>query len=129
MSILLRWKRQWGGADRIVWVIVRKLEVSWSRESDGYYLPPFRRDYKYERFGEWVLANAASTKIEMPHVGFYEGIISFTDGRHRFAWCRDHGVRAMPVTVCSKKEVLEVKRAMGSRAARCLLPSQRRKPI
>ena len=31
---------------------------------------------------------------------FDDGIIAFTDGRHRFSWLRDHGVKTLPVA-CS----------------------------
>jgi hypothetical protein len=27
----------------------------------------------------------------------------FTDGRHRFAWLRDHGLRALPVETASEQ--------------------------
>jgi hypothetical protein len=35
----------------------------------------------------------------MPHLSVREDrSIGFTDGRHRFAWVRDHGAAAIPVT-------------------------------
>jgi|GEM_PF-3490123 len=36
-------------------------------------------------------------------VAFEKGVVSFSDGRHRFAWLRDHGVQAMPVQVSSEQ--------------------------
>lgn len=52
----------------------------------------------------------------MPHVYVSEdGQVSFTDGRHRFAWFRDRGVKAMPVTVATAKEAFVAKRFFGSR--------------
>jgi hypothetical protein len=119
---LLRWKRQWGGADRIVWVIVRKFDELWECDGD-YYLSPHNASYKYQRFGEWLAANASIVKVDMPHVSLNEGIATFTDGRHRFAWCRDHGVRALPVTVSGKLQSAELTRLVGSRIRRCVVPS------
>jgi hypothetical protein len=52
----------------------------------------------------------------MPHVALAdEGYIVFSDGRHRFAWLRDHGVRALPVTVSPDIEV-EVRRRFGTKS-------------
>jgi hypothetical protein len=37
--------------------------------------------------------------IFMPHLSADDdNLISFTDGRHRFAWVRDHGAKAIPVS-------------------------------
>ena len=42
-------------------------------------------------------------RLRMPHIGLDNlGIVSFTDGRHRFAWMRDHGAKALPVS-CDRK--------------------------
>ena len=35
-----------------------------------------------------------------------DGEISFTDGRHRFAWLRDHGLKVLPVQVPPEKALL-----------------------
>lgn len=120
MTRYLRWKRQWGGSDRIVWVNVAKLDAAWKWDS-SYYLAPNVIDAKHERFDRWLAENAMTERIEIPHISVYQGIASFTDGRHRFSWFRDHGVRAMPVTVSGKKQVVEVTRLAGSRARRCVL--------
>jgi hypothetical protein len=37
--------------------------------------------------------------VYMPHLSVDgDDAVSFTDGRHRFAWIRDHGAQAIPVT-------------------------------
>lgn len=59
----------------------------------------------------------------MPHVFVDErSIVSFTDGRHRFAWFRDQGVLAIPVTVTTKGQAELVKRLFGSRRRIVRLP-------
>src|SRR5690348_13887762 len=52
--------------------------------------------YRYKRFGEWIRDN--SSPIKMPTVCLCtKGEVSFNDGRHRFAWSRDHGIQVMPI--------------------------------
>jgi hypothetical protein len=98
---VIRWKRQWGGSDIVVWVI-RKVDDAWRSDPiPGYYVP--RGKCVRHRFGDWLRKYSDSEKAWMPHLG-YIGYKHFTDGRHRFAWCRDHGVRAMPVTVETRKQ-------------------------
>ena len=31
--------------------------------------------------------------------------VEFTDGRHRFAWLRDHGLQALPVDVGAESDI------------------------
>jgi hypothetical protein len=67
--ICLKWKRQWGGSDHIVWINVRKLDALW-RFDKGFYLPRGRS----EHIRRLLLKNLATkTKVEMPHVGYWEG--------------------------------------------------------
>lgn len=67
---------------------------------------------RYWGFGEWL---AERRKVWMPDVGLSDGHISFNDGRHRFAWLRDHGVRALPVTVSPRIEA-EMERRFGTKS-------------
>jgi hypothetical protein len=92
----LRWRDQWEVGDSVVWIDVGKANTAWSR--DDYFIPVGAPDHrhKYDRFGEWLLAYRGA--IWMPHVSLRYNTLSFTDGRHRFAWLRDHGVKALPVT-------------------------------
>jgi hypothetical protein len=119
---LIRWKRQWGGGDRVVWISVRKLNEGWKKDpSPGYYIP--LGNCIEHRFGEWLNHRSPHERVWMPHISLC-GIVSFTDGRHRFAWCRDHGVKAMPVSVASKREAEMVKRLFGSASRVCRMPCQ-----
>ena len=59
--------------------------------------------------------------LKMPHIGLNvedPDPIGFTDGRHRFAWMRDHGARAMPVTI-DKSDVTAARKMIGSRSRLC----------
>lgn len=103
--------------DPVVWVSVKKLDASWRRDI-SYYVgrgvtgPGNGRPSRYKRLGEWL---TATDVIWMPHVGLVDAIISFSDGRHRFAWLRDHGVRSLPVTVSPQIEA-EMKRLFGTKS-------------
>jgi hypothetical protein len=117
MPVTLKFVRQWGGNDQIVWVDVARLNASWRRDT-GYYLP--RRSPNRTR--EWI-ARLGFRRVPMPHIALDEnGIVTFTDGRHRFAWFRDQGVKAIPVTVATKNEAKIVKRRFGSRRRTVQLP-------
>ena len=93
----VRWKDQWGGGEPVVWLDVSKADLAW-RKAKGFYIPPGAPDHRgrYEKFGEWLLR--ANRVVWMPTAVLYRGRLEFTDGRHRFAWLRDHGAEAIPVT-------------------------------
>jgi hypothetical protein len=107
----INWRPQWEDAgDVVVWVSVPKVNVLW-RKDRGFYLSPRACPslYRYQRFGEWIQTN---TDIWMSHLGLYEGRISFADGRHRFAWFRDHGLESLPVTT-ARGDGAKLRRAVG----------------
>lgn len=87
------------GEDVPVEIDVAKLDASW-RKDDAYIGPNGAGGIRtrYPDFGTWF--QARSEAVEMPEVsigGFGEAV--FVNGRHRFSWLRDHGVRRMPVIV------------------------------
>lgn len=93
----IRWKDQWGLGEPVVWLDVAKADSAWRRDV-GFYIPagaPEHRD-RYEKFGEWLLR--ANRVVWMPTAVLFRGRLDFTDGRHRFAWLRDHRAEAIPVT-------------------------------
>jgi hypothetical protein len=90
--------------DAVVWIDVGKLDQSWRK--DGDYVGPVgagsNMEGRYQSFGEWVgEAMKAGWSVFMPDVCLDDdtGEIVFNDGRHRFAWLRDHRAAAMPVSV------------------------------
>lgn len=97
---IVRWKDEWRRPgmprDVAVWVDVAALDAAWQLDA-SYYLPPGSPNsrHKYVAFGEWF----ATTRewVGMPVVGMTGDAADFTNGRHRFAWMRDHGVEALPV--------------------------------
>jgi hypothetical protein len=91
-------------ADRepTVVVQVQALDAAW-REDGKYYIPPGggADKQKYANAVAFVRkAQAEGIKVEMPRVTVdKEGVVSFGDGRHRFAAMRDLGAHAVPVSV------------------------------
>jgi hypothetical protein len=116
--IALTFVRQWGGSDRVVWVDIARANESWRRER-GYYL----RRGAPNRTADWIV-RLGFRRIPMPHVSVDDaGRFNFTDGRHRFGWFRDQGVKAMPVTVATKGDAELAKRRFGSRRRTVRVPA------
>ncbi len=82
-----------------MWVSVKKIDRSW-RKDVGFHIGCGGTKHaiagRYRRFGRWIRRREP---IWMPAVCLGDEDIAFTDGRHRFAWLRDHGVRFLPVQV------------------------------
>jgi hypothetical protein len=105
---------------------VAKLDATWCEECSDYYLgadlrnwPSSGMSYRYKRFGEWIVGSSAP--IRMSFAGLDSGRLSFGDGRHRFAWIRDHGVEALPMEA-SRATVQQFADRFGT-ALRCsILP-------
>jgi hypothetical protein len=99
--------------DETVWVLAARLDASWKKNRAQYIGPggsgPAIGD-RYKKFGSWL--NRGET-VWIPWVGLKNGEICFTDGRHRFAWLRDHGVEAMPIDV-DLAIVEEMRRRFGT---------------
>ncbi|KTW10416.1 plasmid fertility inhibition factor family protein [Sphingomonas sanguinis] len=84
--------------DAVVWIDVLAFDAAW-RETDQWISPGGKtgaQDRRYRLIGEWI---AAGNVVNMCEIAIDEDGVSFTNGRHRFAWLRDRGVRAMPVQV------------------------------
>jgi hypothetical protein len=85
--------------DVLVSVNVAKLDRSWS-DDYGFYIgrggSGAAIEGRYENFGQWFEQGAP---IEAPEVTINQGHVVFRNGRHRFAWLRDHGVKTITVAV------------------------------
>jgi hypothetical protein len=110
--------------DPVVWIDVARLDEAW--RGDGSYYVAFGgqggSEERVARAGERFMAGLETW---MPEVCLEaDGTVTFADGRHRFAWCRDHGVAAMQVAVCRECED-EVRRRFGTdtRVSQAGIPS------
>ncbi|MHB8847258.1 MAG: hypothetical protein ACYC43_02320 [Burkholderiales bacterium] len=90
--------------DVVVWVSVPALDAAWMLDINFYIEPGGKGaaiEDRYNQFGVWFMGSP--NPLELPVVGIEDGIVSFTDGRHRFAWLRDHGMLAIPVQVLANQ--------------------------
>ena len=114
-GLTIYWYREWK-ADAVVWVDVAEVDASWKLDRSDYIGPGGQAKPaiagRYERVGERVLSGQ---QIWMPHICLDEqGNVSFSDGWHRFAWMRDHRVKAMPI-VTDPGDAALIARRFGSR--------------
>ncbi len=85
--------------DAIVWLDVASVEASFSIDRSDYVgvggVGAGQRG-RYDNIGKFI---QSGRPVWMPHLTIDDdGAVCFTDGRHRFAWVRDHGASALPVT-------------------------------
>ena len=96
------------------WVSVQSIEEIWKLDTSDYIGPGGTGksiDDRYQGVGIWFQNNRSIwtpvmclDEIKRP---------SFTDGRHRFAWARDHQVEALQVVV-PPDEQIEFRRLYGT---------------
>ena len=94
---------------------VGKVDTAWSQDKDMYVGPGGKGQIKtrYPDFGTWLKENP-DAQIEMPIVGLdYRGRPSFGNGRHRFAYLRDRGVKQIPMVV-NKELAAEFRERYGA---------------
>jgi len=101
--------------DVIVWIDIDTFDRLWWL-SDEYIAKlgdPFdNQPKKYAKAGRRFLAGEP---MWMPEVGLDDnGIIGFSDGRHRYLWMRENGAEAMPMAV-SESQAKAVRAMCGSR--------------
>jgi hypothetical protein len=87
--------------DAIVWVSVAKIDSSFAA-GDQWVGPAGSgcgQQSRYESIGRHFLSGYP---MYMPYISLDDADqVRFTDGRHRFAWVRDHGATALPVATGS----------------------------
>jgi hypothetical protein len=115
----IKWRKQFRVRDdRIVWISVPKFDECWRLSEAGhhYFVRGQGRPAAYRRIEESVKNGVV---LPMPHIGFYPDLrrISFTDGRHRFSWVRDHGGRDIKAATSSVRRSRAGLSGAGSSAA------------
>lgn len=106
----------------VVWLNIAKVEASFARASEHYVGNGGSGAGQPSRYVNIGHHFRSGRPMWMPHLGLDKDLlISFTDGRHRFAWLRDHGATAIPVTT-SLEEEQELLRRFGSALRETILP-------
>ena len=109
-----------------IWIDVRKLDALLPLASNMIHVGCAGENGvhgKYAGFDEFVRSHK---RISMPWVKIErackehpdQDIAYISNGRHRFAWMRDHGAQALPVSVL-RSEANEVAQLVGTRAREC----------
>lgn len=88
--------------DKLVYVDTQKFDKAW--QPDEMYIGPGGAGGirgRYPGFGDFL--NTTQEAIEVSEVFVRaNGEVSFANGRHRFAFMRDHGATKIPVAMCSE---------------------------
>jgi hypothetical protein len=96
--------------DALVGVSIIPLDMAWRVSADyvGEAGHGSLHGDRYSKVGHWL---AGAKFVDVPVLCLdEEGVPSFTDGRHRFAWLRDHGLLALPIEVpLDQAEVFEAR--------------------
>ena len=84
---------------KLVDVDVPALDAAFSKETDFYVGPGGSGGIgkRYVRFADFI-ANSNTVEASMVYVDEI-GRVSFDNGRHRFAFFRDNGIKTMPVSM------------------------------
>lgn len=107
--------------DPVIWLDVGKMETAFRRNAEQYVGKGGSGAGQPSRYAHVGAFIASGYPVFMPHISLHSGdIIWFTDGRHRFAWVRDHCARAIPVT--TNPESLEaLSKSCGTEIRECLV--------
>ncbi len=85
---------------RLVPVDVATFDTHWRRSGASFYLDAHgsnRIGSRYQQVGDFL---GTATSMEASAVSVdADGRVGFTDGRHRFAYLRDHGATVIPVAM------------------------------
>jgi hypothetical protein len=115
------------GKHKVLIVDVQKFDKAWSKDSNMYlppggtgdnYIPIYDKTKpqgynRYHRVGEEApLFKKSDKDFDMPTVGLKSGIPNFIDGRHRFAYFRDLGIKSLPVSV-PIEDYAQMKKLLG----------------
>ena len=106
------------GEYTVVNVNVADVDTAWSKNASSYISGPespniFKRGNsdRYTLFGEFFKTGKPVEMSEIYLDHFNE--LNFSNGRHRFSWMRDHGVKSLPVVVPAEQAEL-FKQKFGS---------------
>jgi len=108
-------------ADPVVWIDMRKFNALWKRTPNALYITKRAGRVECRKFGRWLAAQPLRKRVEMPHIVLEAGTMFFSNGRRRLAWCRDHGVSALPVSMDNAESAREARRLFGSPLRTCAL--------
>lgn len=103
----------------VVWLDVKKIEGAFQQNAEQYVGKEgagVGQRSRYDHVGRFIVSGRS---VFMPHITIVKSkTVWFTDGRHRFAWIRDHGARAFPATT-STESVGGLESKFGAAVTEC----------
>jgi hypothetical protein len=82
------------GRGTVVWIDIAAFNEHWRRTVNSYIPSGAGNREEYARFGVWL---ATKVGLKMPYLDVVCDHVEFTNGQHRFASMRHHGVEALPI--------------------------------
>jgi hypothetical protein len=133
MGRIIRWRslpRWMNDKHKRIWIDVRKLEAQ-LRCSD--YIGPRGLDGidgRYEGVEKFLASHDARLEMIWVCMRDKDGrrFVGIYDGRHRFAWMRDHGAPAIPV-IAPIAEARKIQKLVGSKACICRVTADAQRNI
>lgn len=105
--------------DPVIWLDVSKMEAGFQRNKEQYVGENGSGAGQFSRYAKIGNHFTSGHPMFMPHISLREeDVIWFTDGRHRFAWIRDHGALAIPVTT-SPQLIEPLSKSFGTSIREC----------
>jgi hypothetical protein len=127
-----RWRlnsREYRTTHTRVWIDVQKLDAMLPLASKMHHVGFAGKNGIYGKYAgvDEFVRSSPGTTLYMPQARIEaadqkhpnQSIVYIFNGRHRFAWMRDHGARALPVEVLNS-EAKEVARLIGTKNSSCL---------
>ena len=112
------WERGYQHArdpDVKVWIDIDKFDRLWWLSDEYIAKPGNASDNQPEKYAKAGRRFLAGEPMWMPEVGLdADGVLGFSDGRHRYLWMRENGALAMLVAV-SKSQAKIVRALCGTR--------------
>ena len=109
----VEWEFVQGFVEPVVWVASREFDLLWQKSDDYIGVAgagsPYG-DYRYKNVGIFIRKHR---RLWYPVVSLEDGVLAFTDGRHRTAWLRDHGAETIAVA-CSEEDALVLEQLCGT---------------
>jgi hypothetical protein len=110
----ITWSFCRGYVEPVVWLDVLALESAWAL-TDGYIGRGGEGSLHGDRYARVGAFIRSERRLWYLHLNLKGGVPVFTDGRHRFAWLRDRGAKAVPFTT-SQDEASDLARRFGTTA-------------
>lgn len=108
----ITWSFIRGYVEPVVWLDVLALESAWAL-TDDYIGRGGEGSLHGDRYAQVGAFIRGQCKLEYPHLNLKDGAPVFNNGRHRFAWLRDHGAKAVPFTT-NEDEAADLARRFGT---------------